>query len=107
MTQRRGEITERYRLAAERWVELDSAARLLEESKTAVLSQKMAAMGDMPVSRAETAVKASEAWESYIGRMVEARTAANHAKVQMEFLRMQFHEWISLDANARQERKMG
>ena len=56
-------ISELYRLAAEDWVRLDGAARLLEETKTAVLSQRMAALGDLPVSRAELAVKSTDEWK--------------------------------------------
>ena len=46
-------ISELFRLAALEWVELDGAARLLEESKSAVMSQLLQDMADMPVSRAE------------------------------------------------------
>jgi len=99
-------ISEQYRLSAEEWVRLDGAARLLEETKTAVLSQRMAALGDMPVSRAELAVKSSQDWNDFITSMVEARTAANEMKVHVEFLKMRFAEWNSNEANARIERKI-
>jgi len=99
-------ISEQYRLAAEEWVRLDGAERLLEETKTAVLSQRMAAQGDMPVSRAELAVKSSQDWKDFVTSMVEARTAANEMKVHVEFLKMRFAEWNSSEANARIERKI-
>ena len=67
-------LSERYRLVAKEWVELDSAARMFEETKSAVLAQKMAVLGDVPVSRAEQQVKASEDWHSFVTKMVEART---------------------------------
>jgi hypothetical protein len=47
-------LSEQYRLIGIEWVELDHAARLLEATKSAVLSQRMAALGDMPVSRGRT-----------------------------------------------------
>jgi hypothetical protein len=99
-------ISEQFRLAAKDWVEKDSAANMLEETKSAILSQRMAALGDMPVSKAEMAVKASEEWRDFIERMVSARTAANLAKMKMEFIRMRFSEWQSKEATARAERKM-
>lgn len=98
--------SEQYRLAAKAWVELDGAARLLEETKTAVLSQKQKAMGDIPAAHSEREVKASEEWMAFIKGMVEARTAANMAKVRMEWCRMRFMEWQSENATKRAEMRL-
>ena len=97
---------EQYRLAAEHWVELDGAARLLEETKTAVLSQRQKAMGDMPAAHSEREVKASPEWGDFVRRMVDARTAANRAKVRMEYSRMLFMEWQSTSATRRAEMRL-
>lgn len=99
-------LSEQFRVAAKSWVQLDSAANMLEESKSAVLSQRMAALGDMPVSRAELTVKASDEWKDYIEKMVRAREAANLAKVKLEWLRMKFSEWQSDAATRRAEMRM-
>lgn len=98
--------SEQYRIAAKDWVEKDSAARLLEETKSAVLSQRMKALGDMPATHAEREVRASEEWFDFIEKMVAARTAANLAKVKKEWCRMKFSEWISMDATRRAEMKL-
>jgi hypothetical protein len=100
------DLSEQFRLAAKAWVDLDSAASLLEETKSAVLSQRMSALGDMPVSRAELTVKATPEWEDFITRMVSAREAANLAKVKLEWLRMRFSEQQSAEATARAERRL-
>lgn len=99
-------ISEQYRLTAKEWVEADAAANLLEETKSAVLSQHMAAMGDMPVSKAELAVKSTANWHTYLSEMVEARKRANLLKVKMEWLRMRFMEWNSENATRRAEMKL-
>ena len=99
-------LSEKYRLAAKDWCELDAAANILEETKSAFLSQKMAALGDMPVSKAEMQVKASAEWREFIESMVAARKAANLAKVKLEWVRMQFSEWQSAEANSRAERRL-
>lgn len=99
-------FSEQYRLAAEEWVALDGAARMLEESKTAVLSQRMKALGDRPAAHAERDVKASREWTNFIKEMVEARTKANLAKVQMEFVRMKAMEWQSENATRRAEMRI-
>jgi hypothetical protein len=98
--------SERFRLSAKDWVEKDGAARMLEEAKTAVLAQKMKALGDMPAAHAEREVKASEEWSDYIKKMVETRTAANLAKVRTEYLKMKVMEWQAMNANRRAEMRL-
>ena len=98
--------SELYREAATRWADLDAAARMLEEGKSAVLSQRMARCGDMPVSKAELQVKASPEWADYIKKMVNAKTAANKARIEMEFVKMQAWEQQSRQAYERQEMRM-
>jgi len=99
-------ISEQYRLVAKRYVDADSAATLLEETKSAFLSKKMAALGDMPVSRAEMTVKASDEWYDYISKMVKAREQAALLKAQLEFLRMKFMEEQSSNATRRAEMRL-
>lgn len=99
-------ISEQFRLVAKQWVDADNAARMLEESKTAVLSQRMAQLGDVPVSHAEREVKSSQEWQDWIKGMVEARTRANLLKVQLEYIRMQFNEAQSFEATKRAEMKL-
>lgn len=98
--------SEQYRVAAKAWVDLDGAARLLEETKTAVLAQKMKALGDIPAAHAEREVKASEEWGEFIKHMVDARTAANLARVRMEWTKMKVMEWQSENATKRAEMRL-
>jgi hypothetical protein len=97
---------EHFRLVAKDWVAKDAAASILEETKSAVLAQMMISQGDMPVSRAEMQVKASPEWKDHILQMVQAREAANLAKVKLEYMRMKFSEWQSREATARAERRV-
>jgi hypothetical protein len=106
MPERERPLSEQYRVVAKKWVELDGAARMLEETKSAVLSQMMKALGDKPAAHAERDVKASGEWKEFIASMVEARTKANLAKVQLEYIRMKFSEWQSLNATSRAELRM-
>jgi hypothetical protein len=99
-------ISEVFRRSAKEWVDLDNAARMLEEGKSAFLSQRMLDLGDIPVSKAELQVKASDVWQGYIDSMVKARTESNLAKVKLEYIRMRFQERMSTEATARAERKL-
>lgn len=100
-------ISEEYRIAAKEWVEAEKTAALYEETKTSVLSQMMMKLGEMPVSKAEMRVKASDDWREFIEKMVDARAQANLARVRMKWTELRFAEWQSADANARRERQMG
>ena len=99
-------LSEQFRIVAKSWVDADAAANLLEETKSAVLARMMLSMGDMPVSRAEMQVKGSEEWREFISKMVEAREKASLLKVKMEYIRMRFHEWQSMEASKRAEMRL-
>lgn len=100
------ELSEQYRLVAKEWVDADSAANMLEECKTATLSQKMVALGDIPVSRAEMVVKASPEWMDYLKAMVKAREKANYLKVKLEHIRMSRYERMGERAHERAEMRL-
>lgn len=93
-------------MVAKQWVDADAAANILEEMKSATLSRMMVQEGDMPVSRAELNVKASERWREYIKGMLDARQKATLLKVHLEYIRMKFQEWSSENANKRAEMRL-
>lgn len=95
--------SEVWREAADRWSDMDNAARLLEETKSAVLSKWMTEEGDIPVSKAELRVKASDRWKRFVESVVNARTAADKAKIEMKYLDMKYWEAQSKAATERTE----
>lgn len=99
-------LSEQFRIVAKQWVDADAAANILEETKSATLSEWMSKLGDIPVSRAEMEVKASGKWRSFIQSMVEARQRANRLKVQLEYIRMKSMEWQSAEASKRAEMRL-
>lgn len=102
--------SELYREAASRWADLDSAARMLEESKTAVFSQMVnSLLSEFPqysMAKAEAKMKGTDAWQQYIDRMVRARTEANRAKIAVEYERMRFWEQSQDRADERYTARM-
>lgn len=98
--------SEQFRLTSKRWIEADAAASLLEETKSANLSQMMLSNHADSVSKAEMLAKASPRWTEYIEAMVEARRKANLLKVELEWIRMRFQEQSSAEATARAERRL-
>jgi len=105
-------LSEQFRIVARQFVDADAAARILEELKTTTLEQRKCDLQKkrLPEKCAdnflERTVKSSPEWEDYIREMCNARSKANKLKVHMEVLRMEFSEWQTKNANARQERRM-
>lgn len=95
--------SDRYREAGELWADAECAAQLLEDSKSAIMAQWQTELGDLPVNRAEQTVKASNRWRDYITDTVNARKAANLAKVRLEAIKMKAMEQQAKDANQRTE----
>lgn len=99
------EWSEVYRLAGEEWSDLEAAASLLEDTKSAFLAEKISVLGDMPVNRAEQNVKSTREWKERIEQTIEARRLANRAKVKLESIRIQIMQWNNDEANKRAEMK--
>jgi len=93
-------------LLGNEWVDADGAARMLEETKTAVLSKMKLDLGDIADNKAEKQVRASKKWGDFIAAMVNARTLANRKKNDLKYIEMKSFEWQSLNANARSERRL-
>jgi hypothetical protein len=98
--------SEQYRIVSKQWVDADAAASILEDTKSAVMAERVVALGDMAVNKAEATVKASPEWRQHVEAVVNARRAANRLKVQLEYLRMKFNEWQSEAATKRAEMKL-
>ena len=102
--------SEQFRVVAKKWVDADAAATLLEDTKSAFLSERIRELiretPGIALNRAEAEVKASPEWKEWVEGMIEARKSANLLKVQMEYLRMKFTEWNSHEATKRQEMKL-
>ncbi len=103
-------ISEQFRIVAKKWVDADTAASFMEETKSAFLADRINdVIGfnlDMAFNKAELAAKASPEYKDFCKQMVEHRGKANLLKVQLEYLRMKFSEWQSAEANARSERRL-
>ena len=98
--------SEQYRIIAKPWVDADAAATILEDTKSAVMAERMFALGEMAINKSEALVKASPEWRRHIESIVNARRAANKLKVQLEYLRMKFSEWQSHEATKRTEARL-
>lgn len=98
--------SEQLRMKGLEWVEADAAARLLEEGKSAYLAQRMNALGDIPVSKAEKEVKGSADWSDYIKKLASTRTRANRLKVELEYIKMKHWEDQNANATRRAEMRM-
>ena len=93
-------LSERYRVTANAWVQLDKAARLLEERKTSELERrKTAVIRDAAIihehiaeNKAERLVKSSDDWFEYLEHMISARAAADELFHELHAIRMEERE---------------
>lgn len=103
-------ISEQFRLVAKSWVEAQAAASIMEETKSAVLSQITVGIISknigMAYNKAEMSAKSSLEYKDFIVQMVELRKTANLLKAQMEYIRMRHSEQQSFEATARSERRL-
>jgi hypothetical protein len=109
MTVREGDnrpFSEIYREAAMDWVDKDAAARMLEECKTAFLAKMKSETGAKTDAEAERLVKVTPEWKDYIKKMVNAKTSANRAKVQLNYVEMKGWENRSQEATKRAEMRL-
>jgi hypothetical protein len=96
-------ISEQWARAAHAHVDAERDAEILAETKSAMFAEMVGKLlvDGMPVNRAETQVKASPEWKRHIEAIVEARYRANKLRVERDYLRMKFSEWVAHDANNR------
>lgn len=99
-------FSERWRVAAEDWVDKENAAQLLEDLKSVSMAQRQTQLGEMAVNKAEQTIKASADWKRYVESIVKARTEANLAKVKMEYEKLRFYENQGREASVRAEMKL-
>src|SRR5688572_17311863 len=97
------EWSEQFRMVGKAWCDAEAAASMLEETKSAYLSQRMQEFADLPVSRAQMNVKASPEWGEFIEKMVVARKVANLLKIKLEYIRMEHADEQSANATRRAE----
>ncbi len=92
--------------AATRWVEAESAADLLDQTKSAVLAQMMARCQEKSVAAKELIVKAGSEWFNHVNKIAAARREANLLKVRAEYLKMLYWDQSSQAATERAHSRM-
>jgi hypothetical protein len=87
----------------EAWADAEAGAALLEETRKTVLAAEMAKQGDMAVSKAEMHALASDVYRRHVLSMVEARRAANKARVVYDGAKAMMELARSAEATRRAE----
>lgn len=102
-------LADKYARIADRWVDEDNAARLLEETKSTVLEQRKADLikenPKLADNAAERMAKADPEWHAWVTDMVHRRTRANRLKIALKVYDMRHSEQQSLEATRRAEMK--
>jgi hypothetical protein len=77
-------LTDRLIEAGEKWSDLNAAAEVLEETKSTLLGKLLSEHFDEPAWKAEAKAKSDPRYNEHIFAMVEARKAANRARVRYD-----------------------
>lgn len=93
------DLPEQYRTAAQEWARLDGRARELEEGKAHWFAKRCRTMAALSVAAAEREVKAMDEWRDVEKEAAHARTEANNARADMDYLRMKFQQWHVMRAS--------
>lgn len=89
--------------AGDEWADADAAASFLEETRKTVLAQlKTMSQASSDAAR-ETEALASDGYQEHVRRMVDARKAANKAKVAYDSSKTWVELWRTKAANERAE----
>src|SRR5688572_15538454 len=94
-------FSDQWRQQALKANDLEAAASILEETRTAILAQRKSQLGDIADNKAERIVKASPEWMDYNKKMVKARQDANAAKIEADYLKMKYWEFAGDRADER------
>lgn len=103
-------ISQIYAEVGEQWALAKARADILEDTRSAFLSQKImehqSRNSDLAYNKAEAFVKASLEWTDRIHETIEARKEANLLWVKMESIKMAHSEWQSQEANERMQARL-
>lgn len=105
----RDRMREEWRLSAVAWVEADDKASRAEEGRSIFLNELLNSLIEAGQKKtdAERIARTSDAWRSYLRKMHELRRLSNLAKIEMQDKDRRYWESVSMEANARAERRMG
>ena len=81
-------LSEQCRVAGDAWVTLDHEARLLEATKDIELAERIADLGNVPVTKAERMVKATGSWREHVELIVAAHVEAARAAARIRTIRI-------------------
>ena len=98
------EHVERWRLRAAEWLDLQSAADLLRETKNDVFAQIASSMPGSSNAEKERNARCSTEWEDFRNKMIDAEDKARRARMRVKYEDMRFREWQTNSANSRKER---
>jgi len=104
-------LSERYRIAANAWVQADHEARFQEEIKTSrfeTMKTRLLAEATEPMAenKLERIVKSSDEWRDFILNMVTKRTTANRLKIDIVEIQMLEREQQDRNQTIRAEMRL-
>lgn len=98
--------TERWRLAAAEWLDLQDAADLLVEAKNDVMAEITSKQAGTSHAEKERNARISPEWAAYRAKMIQAQSEARRAKLRLTYAKMKRDDWMNAEANKRAEMRI-
>jgi len=99
-------FTERWRLAAAEWLDLQDAADFLEGSKNDVLAEIVSRSPGSSHAEKDRNARISDEWGEHRRKIIEASAAARRAKLRVTYAKMQREDHMNGEANRRAESRL-
>lgn len=99
-------FTERWRLAAAEWLDLQDAADVLTGAKNDTLAEITSRTEGSSHAEKDRKARMSSEWKEYRTEMIAAESKARRAKFRLMFAKMQREDHLNGEANRRAEMKL-
>lgn len=100
------DYTERWRLAAAEWLDLQDAADLLRETKNDVFAEIVARSLGSTNAEKERNARLNVEWQEFRTALVKAEAEARRAKFRVTYAKMKREDWLNGSANKRAEMRL-
>ena len=99
-------FTEKWRLAAADWLDLQDAADLLTGSKNDVLAEITSRSEGNSHAEKDRNARCSQEWRDFRTKMTTADSAARRAKLRVQYAKMEREDHMNAEANKRAEMRL-
>ena len=100
------EFTEKWRLAAAEYLDLQDAADVLNEAKHITFAEIVSRTHGNSNAEKERHARLTDEWKEFTDKLLSSNQKARRAKLRLTFVKMQRDDQLNSDANRRAEMRI-